>query len=612
MALTGVLQADFQSFEQACQKAEISLKGFEQGGAKVESQLTRMSNSLSGTKIIQDATLMAEAVDRIGGTSKLTEKELARVGATASEAAAKMRAMGIDVPPGIQRIADATKNVGTAATSSTSLLSGMASQLAGMFTIGAVVAFGKSVLEAGDQIQKMADQTGLSTEEVQKLQYVAGQSGSSIESLVGAVQNLQQRLGDDNTGAAGAMARLGINADAFNKLDTYAQMTTLAEAVRGIKDPTEQASVAAQLFGKSWKEILPAIKSGMEDVGNQAPIMADSTVKSLDRIGDAMARAKAQAVSWGGGTVVAIEEMGFALGDFLSKFNPSHFGVATSEILKQQVAANDLAGGYDSLRTQVIGLVEPLQLAGASAADIKQIEDQLTTSTRALTAATTTAAAETTTLASVLAQLGPIADVAAPKMTTLGQKISDMAVESVRAMRLPVEAAADMGESFIDATIRIGGASDDLPPKMATVSDQMLESWKASANGMQQAYVGAFTVIAQTAEQKFKQMAQTAKYYSDLAGIGVINMGNIGLPAPSGRLPSFASGGSGDFGSGTPVMLHGREAIIPLGSGGGGLGTVIHVGGINIVVGAGASGAQAGRAAADALLQRLTSRGVKL
>lgn len=381
MAITGRFDADFTSFQAAVEQSIVQLRGFEAGAGKVGTSLNRMVDSFSGRKIISEATLMAEAVDRVGGISKLTEKELARIGATAAEAAAKLRAWGQDVPVGIQKLADSVKNVGTAASGATSLLSGMAAQLTGMFTIGAVIAFGREVLGAGDKIQKMADQTALGTGEVQKLMFIAGQSGTSVESLVGAVQNLQQRLGDDNSGAAGAMAKLGINADAFNKLGTYQQMITLAGAIKDIHDPTEQASLAAALFGKTWKEILPAIKSGMQEVGDQAPIMADSTIKSLDRVGDALTAAKAQGLAWGGGLVLAFERAGFALGDFLSKFNPEHFGVATSTILKLQGELNDpdgLKGALASIQPPMIAVGKHAEALGMSLADADKISQSLT------------------------------------------------------------------------------------------------------------------------------------------------------------------------------------------------------------------------------------------
>jgi len=331
------LDTSIEQIDEALEKAQAEAK-------RTADALAKLDDQFSGKNIIQEANLMAAAIQKAGGTSKLTDAELKRVAATVSEATAKMKAMGVDVPPGMQKLADATKGVGESAKKSTSLLSGMAGQLAGMFTIGAVVAFGREILQAGDQIQKMADQTGLTVEEVQKLQHIAGQSGTSIESLVGAVQNLQQRLGDDNSGAAGAIKKLGINLNELKSQTPYQQMVTLAEGIRNIKDPTEQASEAAKIFGKSWKEILPAIKSGMEGVGNEAPLMADEVVKSLDRIGDALTRAKALGITWGATLVTAIEKAGFAVGDFLSRFNPQHFGVATSQILKMQAALNDRTG----------------------------------------------------------------------------------------------------------------------------------------------------------------------------------------------------------------------------------------------------------------------------
>jgi len=77
-------------------------------------------------------------------------------------------------------------------------------------------------------------------------------------------------------------------------------------------------------------------------------------------------------------------------------------------------------------------------------------------------------------------------------------------------------------------------------------------------------------------------------------------------------LPQFANGGEGDFGTGTPVMLHGRERIIPLDKPGAGGGVVVHAP-INISASGGpGAAAQAGREAADALIARLRQAGVKL
>src|SRR5436190_16400906 len=101
MAIKGTLTADFSSFTAAVDAAEVKLQGFESDSRKVETSLTRMSNALQGNKMMQDATLMAEAVERIGGVAKLTEAELVRLGEQATEAIEKMHAAGKQVPPNL-------------------------------------------------------------------------------------------------------------------------------------------------------------------------------------------------------------------------------------------------------------------------------------------------------------------------------------------------------------------------------------------------------------------------------------------------------------------------------------------------------------------------------
>jgi hypothetical protein len=115
MALTGTLTANFDSFNNAVDNAVIQLRGFEASTNKVEASLTKMTDQFSGRLIITEATLMAKAVENVGGVAKLTAEELARVSATASEAAAKLKAMGQEVPANIQTLADAVTNVGGAA-----------------------------------------------------------------------------------------------------------------------------------------------------------------------------------------------------------------------------------------------------------------------------------------------------------------------------------------------------------------------------------------------------------------------------------------------------------------------------------------------------------------
>jgi hypothetical protein len=110
--LTGVLQADFSAFYKAVTTAETHLRDFETGAGQVEKSLNRMVDAFSGRKLIQDATYAAQAIERLGGASKLTEKELHAAAAQAAEAAEKLRALGKEVPPEIDKLAHAVREVG--------------------------------------------------------------------------------------------------------------------------------------------------------------------------------------------------------------------------------------------------------------------------------------------------------------------------------------------------------------------------------------------------------------------------------------------------------------------------------------------------------------------
>lgn len=112
--LTAHFRADFSDFSTAVQRAEVELKSFEADANKVEGSLTRMADAFSGRKVIQDATLMVEAVERLGGATKLTEAEFARLQRTVTEASAKMIAMGQDVPKAFEAITAGVKQTSTA------------------------------------------------------------------------------------------------------------------------------------------------------------------------------------------------------------------------------------------------------------------------------------------------------------------------------------------------------------------------------------------------------------------------------------------------------------------------------------------------------------------
>lgn len=111
--LTAHFRADFSDFSTAVHRAEVELKSFEADANKVEGSLTRMADAFSGRKVIQEATLMVEAVERVGGATKLTEAEFAKLHRTVTAASDKMKAMGVEVPASFAAITAGVKQTTT-------------------------------------------------------------------------------------------------------------------------------------------------------------------------------------------------------------------------------------------------------------------------------------------------------------------------------------------------------------------------------------------------------------------------------------------------------------------------------------------------------------------
>lgn len=293
MAITARFAADFSSFYSAVDKADAKLTDFTAGAGRVEKALSRMTDQFSGRRVIQEATLMEKAVAEIGGASKLTVSELDRVSAKASEAVDKLRAMGADVPAGLQRLADATKKTTDATGGFASKLTAVNGLLGGLgigLSVGAVVSFGKALLDDADALTKMSDRTGVSITGLQRLQVAGDDAGNSIEEMTGAINQMQNRLASGDQSAVVALRKLNVDLAELQQMAPDKQFIAISDALRGIQDPAQQVALSMDLFGKQGASVLPTLKRGFDDVRDASVGMSEDTVKALDTVGDTFSR----------------------------------------------------------------------------------------------------------------------------------------------------------------------------------------------------------------------------------------------------------------------------------------------------------------------------------
>lgn len=332
MPLSGALIADFSSFMDACAKSEVSLKSFEAGGEAVSAKLTRVSDSLSGVRIVQQATVAAEAVQRIGGVSQLTANELARIGAVAQEAAAKLVALGQTVPPGIQNIADRARGAaeetlrlgaaGKGAGESFSLsldrmktaALGIASAFGVAFSLQSVVQFGKGLVDDAGALVDMNQKTGVSIEQLQRFAFVGKQANTSTEDFATSSFKLGVALASGKSSVRGAVEELGLSYATLKSQSPDEQFNTTVRALEGVASETERNKLGVELFGKSFQAIAAAIASGYTDMAKQAQVSTTAQIKAIDDASDRFDRwvlkQKTGLTSTAGEVLIAGEEYG--------------------------------------------------------------------------------------------------------------------------------------------------------------------------------------------------------------------------------------------------------------------------------------------------------------
>lgn len=167
--------------------------------------------------------------------------------------------------------------------------------LAGALSAGAFVAAGRAALNYADEIGKMAQKVGMTTEELSKLNYAAKLSDVSLSELQVGVQQLSKNM---EAGSDGLEA-LGISAtDASGNLRATNEIfMEVAEAFAGMEDGAGKTAIAMNIFGRSGAQLIPMLNSGrrgLSDMGEEAQrlnrVISEESAKSAERFNDNLTR----------------------------------------------------------------------------------------------------------------------------------------------------------------------------------------------------------------------------------------------------------------------------------------------------------------------------------
>lgn len=166
----------------------------------------------------------------------------------------------------------------------------MAGALAGAFSIGAITAFSKSVLDLAGNLRDVSDALGINVEFLQKFLSSARQSGGSLgdieKFIIESNKSRQDALNNPGGTNASALARLGFSAAEISNLSPQ---QFLEKIISSFKDGASAAQIndLREVGGKSAAKLIGAFKSGIDE---GATIITEETVAALDDFGDSMQR----------------------------------------------------------------------------------------------------------------------------------------------------------------------------------------------------------------------------------------------------------------------------------------------------------------------------------
>ena len=164
---------------------------------------------------------------------------------------------------------------------------------------GGLLKLGYDAVTSADDLNTLSKQTGISTEELQKMQYASSLVDVSVEDITGALKKLKSKIDPSNK----SLAALGIattNADGSLR-DATDVFNDALVALSQIENETERDQAAMDLFGKSADSLAGIIDDGgqaLRDYGQQAEdlglILDQDTLDSLNETNDTIDQMKAQ------------------------------------------------------------------------------------------------------------------------------------------------------------------------------------------------------------------------------------------------------------------------------------------------------------------------------
>lgn len=299
------LLSGFATIQREGKGVETEFERLRQRSRDLGRDLQRAVDGFEGAPLVNKARTMAQAIEQVGGVSKLTKRELADVAHTVAAATDKLERMGQDVPPSLRRLSAEIKgldeNSGKASrgglSSMTGALGGLKSLLPALGIASAVAlvgSMGAAALQSADKFVTFAERADVSVETTQRWAYVAGQTSTSLEAFGANAFKLGVNVSAGTDKVRSAVSELGLSYAELRAQKPEQQFDTVIEKLEGVEKATDRNRIGQALFGKQFSEIAVAVSEGYTRMKDDASVASEEQVRAAEAAGDAWEQVKQQ------------------------------------------------------------------------------------------------------------------------------------------------------------------------------------------------------------------------------------------------------------------------------------------------------------------------------
>ena len=191
----------------------------------------------------------------------------------------------------IDQTREAFRSVQSNISGLTGSLKSIAGPIAAAFSVAAIGAFAKSVLDTADALGDLSAQTGIAVKELSSLGNAALFNGSSTEEFNKAIVIFQRSLGEAQKGSisqSDAFKTLGIS---IRNIDGSFKGTTsvfyeFADAMAETTEGAVKTKVAQDLMGRSGSSLIPVLNQGATALKNFEATFDEDFVEKAGQFND--------------------------------------------------------------------------------------------------------------------------------------------------------------------------------------------------------------------------------------------------------------------------------------------------------------------------------------